>query len=94
MSPSTVAIVDLATDDPRLPEMLEVLRHLRPELTLSAAARDLRRRIRQGLRFTVVEDGPDRRGGGWRLVACTTVGRRLYIDDLVTDPDVRSGGTW
>ena len=29
---------------------------------------------------------------GWRLVACTTAGRRLYVDDLVTDPAVRSAG--
>src|SRR4051794_14496226 len=73
--------------------MLEVLRHLRPELTLPQLREIYAEGFGQGLRFTVVEDeGRIVAVAGWRLVACTTVGRRLYIDDLVTDPDLRSAG--
>lgn len=86
-------IIDLEIDDPRLPDALQVLVQLRPSLTL-----DLWRSIYaeghpQGLRFTAVEaDGTIVAVAGWRLVACTTAGRRLYIDDLVTDHATRSSG--
>jgi GNAT superfamily N-acetyltransferase len=87
------AIVDIDPESPRLPEMLEVLRHLRPELTLPQLSDIYAEGFSQGLRFTAVEDeGRIVAVAGWRLVACTTVGRRLYIDDLVTDPDQRSAG--
>jgi GNAT superfamily N-acetyltransferase len=93
MPSSTAVIVDLAPDDPRLPEMLEVLRHLRAELTLPQLHEIYAEGFGQGLRFTAVQDGGRFVAvAGWRLVACTTAGRRLYIDDLVTDPDVRSAG--
>ncbi|HEX4018311.1 MAG TPA: GNAT family N-acetyltransferase [Frankiaceae bacterium] len=89
--PST--IVDIDPDHPRLPEMYEVLRHLRTELTLPQLHEIYAEGFPQGLRFTAVDDdGRLVAAAGWRLVACTTVGRRLYIDDLVTDPNVRSAG--
>ncbi len=87
------SIVDIDPDSQRLPEMLEVLRHLRPELTLPQLREIYAEGFGQGLRFTAVDDeGRLVAVAGWRLVACTTVGRRLYIDDLVTDPQVRSAG--
>jgi GNAT superfamily N-acetyltransferase len=87
------SIVDVAPDDLRLPELYEVLHHLRPELTLTSLGQIYAEGFSQGLRFTAVEDdGRFVAVAGWRLVACTTVGRRLYIDDLVTDPNVRSSG--
>ncbi len=90
MSP---AIVDINPDHPRLPEMYEVLRHLRTELTLPQLREIYAEGFPQGLRFTAVDDGGRLvAAAGWRLVACTTAGRRLYIDDLVTDPLVRSAG--
>ena len=87
------SIVDIDPDHPRLPEMLEVLQHLRTDLGLAQLREIYAEGYPQGLRFTAVEDGGRFVAvAGWRLVACTTVGRRLYIDDLVTDPDVRSSG--
>lgn len=86
-------IVDLAVDDPRLPEMFEVLRELRPHLTLKHLREIYAEGYPQGLRFTAVEsDGHIVAVAGWRLIACTTVGRRLYVDDLVTRPAERSSG--
>jgi GNAT superfamily N-acetyltransferase len=86
-------IVDLAVDDPRLPEMFEVLRELRPHLTLKQFREIYAEGHPQGLRFTAVEsEGQLVAVAGWRLIACTTVGRRLYVDDLVTRPAVRSSG--
>ncbi|HEX4429801.1 MAG TPA: GNAT family N-acetyltransferase [Frankiaceae bacterium] len=87
------SIVDIDPDHARLPEMFEVLRHLRSELTLPQLREIYAEGFPQGLRFTAVdEDGRLVAVAGWRLVACTTAGRRLYIDDLVTDPQVRSSG--
>jgi GNAT superfamily N-acetyltransferase len=87
------SILDIDPDSPRLPEMHEVLRHLRPEVTLPQLREIYAEGYPQGLRFTAVDDESRIVAvAGWRLVACTTVGRRLYIDDLVTDPDLRSAG--
>jgi GNAT superfamily N-acetyltransferase len=73
--------------------MVEVLRHLRTELTLPRLREIYAEGFAQGLRFTAVDDGGRLVAvAGWRLVACTTAGRRLYIDDLVTDPALRSSG--
>ena len=91
--PSSASIVDVDPDSPRLPEMLGVLRHLRTELTMPQLREIYAEGFGQGLRFTAVDDGGRIVAvAGWRLVACTTVGRRLYVDDLVTDPQVRSSG--
>jgi GNAT superfamily N-acetyltransferase len=87
------SIVDLDPDHPRLQEMHEVLRHLRTDLTLPQLREIYAEGFPQGLRFTAVDDdGRLVAVAGWRLVACTTATRRLYIDDLVTDPNVRSAG--
>jgi GNAT superfamily N-acetyltransferase len=88
-----VRIIDLELDDPRMAEALEVLVQLRPQLTLEQWRRIYAEGHPQGLRFTVVEDeGAIVAVAGWRLVACTTAGRRLYIDDLVTNASTRSRG--
>ena len=86
-------LIDLSVDDPRMPDAHPVLSQLRPRLTLDDWRRIYAEGHPQGLRFTVVEtDGAIVAVAGWRLVACTTAGRRLYIDDLVTDDAVRSAG--
>ena len=86
-------IVDLAVDDPRLPELYAVLRELRTALTLDQLRSIYTEGFAQGLRYTAVEsDGTFVAVAGWRLIACTTAGRRLYVDDLVTNPAVRSAG--
>jgi GNAT superfamily N-acetyltransferase len=92
-SDSPAHVVDLELDDPRMPEALAVLVQLRPHLTLEDWRRIYTEGHPQGLRFTVVEAGGAVVAvAGWRLVACTTAGRRLYIDDLVTNDATRSAG--
>jgi len=87
------SIVDIDPDHPRLPELHAVLQHLRTGLTLPQLRDIYAEGYAQGLRYTAVDDGGRLVAvAGWRLVACTTAGRRLYIDDLVTDPTLRSAG--
>jgi GNAT superfamily N-acetyltransferase len=89
----TSVIIDITVDDPRLPEVVEVLHDLRPKLTIELMRGIYAEGHPQGLRYTAVEhDGAIVAVAGWRLVACTTAGRRLYIDDLVTQQTNRSAG--
>ncbi len=86
-------IVDIEVDDPRLPEVFEVLSQLRTALTLEDLRVIYAEAHPQGLRYTaVVSGGAIVAVAGWRLVACTVARRRLYIDDLVTNGAVRSAG--
>jgi GNAT superfamily N-acetyltransferase len=90
----TLRIVDLDPGDPRLvADVLPVLLELRPHLTHESFAAVYAEGHPQGLRFTAAYDG-DRCVGvaGWRIVACTVVIRRLYVDDLVTAAVGRSAG--
>jgi GNAT superfamily N-acetyltransferase len=87
-------LVDLDPGDPRLAaEVLPVLLELRPHLTESSFDAVYREGHPQGLRFLAAYDG-DRCVGvaGWRLVALTHLGRKLYVDDLVTTGASRSAG--
>jgi GNAT superfamily N-acetyltransferase len=87
-------LVDLEPGDPRLErDVLPVLLELRPHLDPASFASVYAEGYPQGLRFTAVYDG-DRCVGvaGWRLVATTVVGRKLYVDDLVTTEQARSRG--
>ncbi len=86
-------LVDIAVDDPRLPDVYEVLCQLRTELTLEGLRRIYSEGYPQGLRFLAVEhQGRLVAVAGWRFIACTVATRRLYIDDLVTDARARSSG--
>ena len=90
----TVRLVDLGPGDPRLSShLLPVLLELRPHLTAESFAVIYGEGHPQGLRYTAAFDG-DRCVGvaGWRLVATTFTGRKLYVDDLVTASDARSAG--
>lgn len=88
-----LVITDIAPDDPRLPQVLEVLSQLRQSLTLERFRSIYTEGYAQGLRYTASElDGRILAVAGWRLMTCTTAGRRLYVDDLVTDSAARSGG--
>jgi GNAT superfamily N-acetyltransferase len=93
MAVPTAQLIDLEIDDARMPAAFEVLSQLRTDLTLEHWRGIYAEGYPQGLRFTVVEaDGNIAAVAGWRLVACTTAGRRLYVDDLVTNAAVRSSG--
>lgn len=89
-----VDLVDVEPGDARLvPEVLPVLRELRPHLTPESFAAVYEEGHPQGLRFLAAYDG-DRCVGvaGWRIVASTSPLRQLYVDDLVTSSERRSGG--
>ena len=87
-------IVEILPGDPRLAsEVLPVLNQLRHELTAGAFATVYEEGYPQGLRFTAAYDEGRCLGvAGWRLVACTSALRKLYIDDLVTAATDRSQG--
>lgn len=87
-------LVDLAPGDVRLAaEVLPVLQELRPHLTPESFAAVYEEGHPQGLRFLAAYDAGRCVGvAGWRVMACTSLLRRLYVDDLVTTAAHRSGG--
>jgi GNAT superfamily N-acetyltransferase len=87
-------LVDLEPGDARLnAEVLPVLAELRPHLTAESFDAVYREGWPQGLRFLAAYED-DRCVGvaGWRILASTFTIRKLYVDDLVTTADTRSGG--
>lgn len=89
--------VDLAATpdptDPQEEQALAVLQQLRPHLDAARWEQVRTDPVGQQPRFTVVtSDGLVGAVAGWRLLAQTTSGRTLYVDDLVTDAAVRSRG--
>jgi GNAT superfamily N-acetyltransferase len=87
--------VDLEPGDPRLTaEVLPVLRELRTHLTAEAFEAIYAEGHPQGLRFTAAYDAAGRcvAVAGWRVMATTVAGRKLYVDDLVTASEARSQG--
>lgn len=87
-------LVDLEPGDPRLTaDVLPVLLELRPHLDAASFASVYEEGHPQGLRYLVAYDGPRCVGvAGWRAVATTHAIRKVYVDDLVTASDARSGG--
>src|SRR5437764_2189048 len=86
--------VDLEPGDARLDEdLLDVLQQLRPHLTPESLAAVYEEGYPQGLRFTAAYvDGRCVGVAGWRIMAATATLRKLYVDDLVTSENERSGG--
>ena len=67
-------------------------RQLRPQLPADYAAR-LRQIFANGARMAVVAQGDDVVSVAvWRIIENTNEGRRLYVDDLVSDETRRSTG--
>jgi GNAT superfamily N-acetyltransferase len=87
-------LVDLEPGDARLgAEVLPVLLELRPHLTAESFDAIFREGWPQGLRFLAAYEGERCVGvAGWRILASTFTIRKLYVDDLVTAGDARSGG--
>jgi GNAT superfamily N-acetyltransferase len=71
-----------------------VLRQLRSELTADSFAAIYTEGYPQGPRFTAAYDAEGRCVGvaGWRVMATTVAGRKLYVDDLITASGGRSRG--
>lgn len=94
VQPSTgLTLVDLAPDDERWDDVLPVLQQLRPHLSHDLLEQVIAEGYPQGLRFTAAFEGGRCVGvAGWRIVATTVAGRKIYVDDLVAASDARSRG--
>ena len=91
----SLEFVDLQPGDPRLiREVLPVLSELRTELSASELEAVYAEGYPQGLRFTAAYEQAGRcvAVAGWRVVATTVCGRKLYVDDLVTTTSARGRG--
>jgi GNAT superfamily N-acetyltransferase len=86
--------VDLAPGDARLTsDAFPVLKELRTSLTAEQFSDVYAEGHPQGLRFTAAYDGERCVAvAGWRLMATTVAGRKLYVDDLVTTEGQRGRG--
>jgi GNAT superfamily N-acetyltransferase len=86
--------VDLAPGDARLTsDVLPVLKELRTSLTAEQFSDVYAEGHPQGLRFTAAYASESCVGvAGWRLMATTVAGRKLYVDDLVTAVGHRGRG--
>jgi GNAT superfamily N-acetyltransferase len=87
-------LVELGPEDPALADALPVLRELRPHLDLAMLQQIYAEGWPQGLRFTAAfdDEGTCMAVAGWRVMATTVAGRKLYVDDLVTSDRSRSHG--
>lgn len=87
-------IVDLdGIDDSRWTVVLPVLQELRPHISREVLGQILSEGQRQGLRFTALFQGDICVAvAGWRVLATTSVIRKLYVDDLSTAAEARSSG--
>jgi GNAT superfamily N-acetyltransferase len=86
-------IVDLPPGDPRLPEAWAVMAHLRTHRSAEEMDATYAASVDAGYRVTgVFEDGRCTAVAGWRLGHNLHLGRHLYVEDLVTDPRLRSRG--
>jgi GNAT superfamily N-acetyltransferase len=96
---SAVRIIDLPASSPAWDSAFAVLAQLRPALDRSHLQALLVDTSGQGPRFigAVATSGADGGGGvlgvaGYRVIANTSNGRKLYVDDLVTAADHRQRG--
>ncbi|MFE9256712.1 GNAT family N-acetyltransferase [Streptomyces sp. NPDC006879] len=91
---SGMTLFDIRPEDPRMTEDVgPLIRALRPELTEAGFARLATEGHEQGLVFTAAYDPQGHCAGvaGHRVLS-TSRGRILFVDDLVTDPTLRSIG--
>jgi GNAT superfamily N-acetyltransferase len=91
--PTPLELRDLAPDATAWDTAFPVLQQLRPHLDRAAFGAVLQAGAEQGLRYTGAFVGTVCVGlAGWRVVDTTSVVRKLYVDDLVTDAGHRSRG--
>lgn len=87
-------IIELAETDATRARAFEVMRQLRPHLSLDAFLAQARRQTEaHGWQLvTASVDGAVVACAGYRIAEWLAWGKALYVDDLVTDERVRSGG--
>jgi GNAT superfamily N-acetyltransferase len=94
-------VKSLSTDDLSTPEWtlaFPVLKELRPALTESSLRQIVEDGSCEGLRFLAAFEGSETATqacvgvAGWRVMTCTTAGRKAHVDDLVTCAAARGRG--
>jgi GNAT superfamily N-acetyltransferase len=71
----------------------DTYRHLRPHLTEEAFVAQVQRQLQDGFRMMAIEaDGKFVSAVGFRMGEYLAWGKIIYIDDLITHPDVRGKG--
>jgi GNAT superfamily N-acetyltransferase len=92
-APAPLDLRDLPPDAAAWATAFPVLQQLRPHLDRATFDEVLRAGAGQGLRYTgAFVDGTCVGLAGWRVVDTTSVLRKVYVDDLVTDGAHRSRG--
>jgi len=82
-----------AVTDAEISATFPVIRQLRPHLVEDEYLETVKGMQRSGYRLAAVVDGERVLCvAGFRIVEFLAWGRFLYVDDLVTDEDARSGG--
>lgn len=86
--------IELAETDADRSRAFVVMSQLRPELTLDAFLAQARRQTdAHGWQLAIASvEGRVVACAGYRIAEWLAWGKALYVDDLVTDADVRSGG--
>jgi GNAT superfamily N-acetyltransferase len=86
-------VIKEALTDAEISATFPVMRQLRLHLVEDEYLRMIRRMQRSGYRLAnATEDGRVRCVAGYRIVEFLAYGKFLYVDDLVTAEDARSGG--
>lgn len=85
-------IIELTTQD-QFERAFDLYIVLRPHLKREGFAEKIQRQYSQGFRITTIEEeGRFVALVGYRLFECTAWGQVLYIDDLITDPQLKRRG--
>jgi ribosomal protein S18 acetylase RimI-like enzyme len=86
-------VAEISPDDSRLSQVYEVMRELRPHLSLDEFEQLYRDAHPQGYRVAAVLDGDEARAvAGYRIATNLVSKRHMYVDDLVTAERWRSQG--
>jgi GNAT superfamily N-acetyltransferase len=88
-----LSIEEIAPGDERLPAVHDVMRELRPHVSLDEFRRLYERTHADGYRVAAVFDDDQARAvAGYRIMTNLVSGRHIYVDDLVTADQWRSHG--
>ena len=87
------AVVHVADTDAEIERCFPVMKQLRPHLAAGEFVPRVRSQARQGYRLAFLEEDEQVLAvAGFRIIENLSVGRVLYVDDLVTDEARRSEG--
>jgi GNAT superfamily N-acetyltransferase len=88
-----LTVEEVPLDDERLPGVFEVMKELRPHLSLDQFREIYERSVPEGYRVAAVFEGSECRAvAGYRVINNLVSGHHMYVDDLVTGEKWRSHG--